>query len=425
MCKVANMRQKIRLLIAVAARAIAGAVAGAVAGAIAGGREALDREKREQNDRDITDGAETDAEMRKNSHNVRPPHAFVKLPDAARDILNTKIREKARVGKVAYTSSTLAVLAGLAALVDRRVNRASVSVAAIAEAAGVSRNTVMRHVPLLEAAGLVACVRTRSSVKRNTVNVYRLAGAALGVVQVSSPTKGVSSPSVGLGAVSGWDRESDTRETKQDADAVVRETAQDVGTEAARDGADSGTDGGVEIPAAVLALGVDDAVARSLMRGGASAEYLERLAEWCGSQRWAKHPAGLLVGRARRGWMPPLPSPVEAVGYVDDVDDSPVRRVEAVQVEPAAVSIHDEVWSIAMDQLRLQFDRNTFDNCIGRVGLESVSDEPDGTRVYRVAAEGNAAKELPRVIRNIRRVVADAASVPVRVDIGGMQSAGV
>jgi len=201
--------------------------------------------------------------------------------------MNDKKRELYNGVMVAYTSSTINLLTAILERIDKKTGEARIAFSVLMEITGIkSRETIARHVFLLEKAGCVAVRRMRVAHDRMAINVFRLLGdvAVAFLGEKWLPKSGVAK--IHRTDIYRYDHRTDINKNNDDdpnIDPSIKDLLLKIET--------------------ILDVGIGE---KMIARHGVA-----RVEAWYGwvtddARRWAKNPGGLLVSKLATGQMPPV-----------------------------------------------------------------------------------------------------------------------
>lgn len=213
---------------------------------------------------------------------------YVRMSVSARkklaDAIGSKRREPYKGAMVRYTSATINLLNAILAHVDRQTGKARLAFSVLMELTGLkSRQTVARHIFLLETAGCVVVKRARLGRDMNAINVFTLvnetASAFFGTRWTPSVVKNRTD-------IYGYDNRTDkTKNMMDDNDTLYPSTELEDKVKSILD---------EHVANKVIAQYGADAV-------GAWYAWVMKQSE----QGWVTNPGGLLVAKLRTGKNPP------------------------------------------------------------------------------------------------------------------------
>lgn len=234
---------------------------------------------------------------------------YVRMSVNARRALAERIRQRERVwyegSYVKYTQTTIGLLNAILERINRETGTAEIAYSVLHEATGISsRQTLARHVYLLEKAGCIAVTRgVKVARDRNATNVYRLVGdTALAFLGAGWSPKVKNQAKNRTDNV--CDGRTDNNKKHNDDDGckdnpLLKKVVEKLKT--------------------ILDADVAERVANE--HDGA---YLMRLAEWVEAQRWVNSKGGIFMVKLRAKFVPPEVS----------VADEPKPTIEYRKPEP-------------------------------------------------------------------------------------------
>jgi len=202
--------------------------------------------------------------------------------------MNDKKRELYNGVMVAYTSSTINLLTGILERIDKKTGEARIAFSVLMEITGIkSRETIARHVFLLEKAGCVAVRRMRVAHDRMAINVFRLLGdvAVAFLGEKWLPKSGVAK--IHRTDIYRYDHRTDINKNNDDDDPNIDPSIKDLLLK-------------IET---ILDVGIGE---KMIARHGVAS--VEAWYVWvtADERRWSKNPGGLLVSKLATGQMPPV-----------------------------------------------------------------------------------------------------------------------
>lgn len=185
------------------------------------------------------------------------------------DSIVDQIRD-AIVGKSGATGATGWLLLVITRRINLRTNRLEASIADLVKASGLTRQTIITHVSILEGMGYITVDRAAISTSRNAVNVFHLAGgmASMALINFSESKNWTPSENDFAGGVQKLDRKENNNITGQHAAAAAVEEHQpaESGVDDSESANVPGEDSFDGDPAyeALAALGIEQSLARHL-----------------------------------------------------------------------------------------------------------------------------------------------------------------
>lgn len=220
---------------------------------------------------------------------------YVRMSVNARRALAERIRQRERVwyegSYVKYTQTTVGLLNAILERINRETGKAEIAYSVLHEVTGiVSRQTLARHVYLLEKAGCIAVTRgVKVARDRNATNVYRLVGdtalAFLGAGWSPKVKNRIKNRTDNV-----YDGRTDNNKKHNDDDGCKDNPLLEKVVEKLK---------------TILDADVAERVA-----GQHDGAYLIRLAEWVEAQRWVNNKGGIFMVKLRAKFVPPEGSAV-------------------------------------------------------------------------------------------------------------------
>lgn len=248
----------------------------------------------------------------------------------ARRELADRIRQRERVwydgAYVKYTQTTIGLLNAILERIDRQTGKAEIAYSVLHEVTGiVSRQTLARHVYLLEKAGCIAVTRgVKVARDRNATNCYRLVGdTALAFLGAGWSPKGILSA------------KNRTDNNQYDSRTDIKQNSDDDGCK----------DNPILEKVAEKLKTILDADVAERVASQHDGAYLMRLAEWVEAQRWVNNKGGIFMVKLRAKFVPP-----EGLAVADE----PKPIVEYRKPEPMVIDEPDSIEP--MVRLRSGFD---------------------------------------------------------------------
>lgn len=348
---------------------------------------------------------------------------YSKMPDRVVDALRDLI-----VSKTA-TQATAWLFMVIARRMNRRSNRAELTLVDLMVASGLSRASILKHTAALESAGLLTVDRSTLTPTRNGVNVYHLAGLALSALLspiIESQSNHFSPESTQqTPPVYSLDRTTTESLTeKQTPKTVVVEPQPSQPGESAqgsievappKDDSQKADDPGVGV---LVAVGVELYKAREL----AARHNLARIQDVIdhSQSRSIQHPAAFVIRALDGNWRwdarqhkpkartertPDYERQEVVYGSVETAspDAAPVEATRDVEPVPEWAR---EAWSVALSQFRLQWNHEAYDRTLaGAQVVDVVGDSlviqvqsPEARKLLETRLYGTVQRRVAEVL---------------------------